>query len=122
MPVVTERESPNGLPIATTHPPLQPLALAHRQHRERLVAFDLQQGEVGGVVMSHDRAAVEPLVLPDLDRDVGRALDHVAVGGDQAVAADEKSGADAANRRFAGTAAALSVHALEELAKRIVAA
>src|SRR5882672_2603077 len=111
--------------IADRHHPfphLQPLALAHRQHRERLVAFDFQQREVGGLVMSHERAAVEPLLLPDLDRDVGGALDHVAVGGDQTVAADEESRADAAHRRFARTAATLSVHALEELAEGIVAA
>ena len=68
------------------------------------------------------RGAVDALVLAHLHGDVGRALDHVAVRGDQAVGADEESVPMPRTGVSPGPPLPGAVHALEELAERVAAA
>jgi hypothetical protein len=71
--------------MATTHSP----------------ALDAQERQIGRLVLAHHCAAVDPLAArlrAYLHRHVGRALDDVAVGHDEAVFADQEPGADAAHR------------------------
>ena len=70
MPAVTELDRPNGLPTATTQSPTRSCAVvAEFDGRQRLVALDLEQRDVGSGIGA-DQLGVEAAPVGQLDGDL----------------------------------------------------
>ena len=91
-PVVSVRSEPEGIAdgddrIADLDGPRG----AERQRRELEAGrVDLQQREVGGLVLAED-LGVDALLVGELDRDLRGAVDHVGVGEDGAGLVDDEA-------------------------------
>src|SRR5260370_31661008 len=93
MPVVTVPPRPNGLPTAITGWPAHLGGVSEGDVRQRLVALDLDQGEVGLLVAPHHLGRqLAAIRQGDGDR-VGLAGDG-EVGDDPAVGVDDEARAD----------------------------
>ena len=95
MPLVTVWPTPNGLPMASTRSPTSmPLGIREGQRRKLLaLGIDAQHRQVGPLVIGDDRG-VELAPVAEHDGDLLGAVDHMLVGDDQAIGADDDAGAE----------------------------
>ena len=123
MPCVTVCPTPNGLPIAsTTSPTCSVVGIAELDRRETLAAvLDAQHREIGARVLQHD-LGLEFALVGERDLHLGRALDHVVVGDDEAAGIDDhaRSRASAASAR-AGYAGGAEEAAEERIVEQRIA-
>ena len=97
MPAVTLFSNVNGEPMASTHSPGRSFDGSPSLHDGKLLAFDLEHGDVGARVEADDLRRIFAAV-GHAHRDFIRVRDDVRVGEDVAVGADDEARAFALTR------------------------